>query len=103
MLLDARPLDVATKNFPCAHAGERPSTRIEEENSLALALLEFGSQLAQIHSQGTDGGATDWHEPLFAPLAEDSNEAVLEHQVTNADTDPLGHAKSGTIRKLEHR
>src|SRR4029079_8756055 len=54
VLGDAGPLHVAAEDLPRAHAGERTSASIEEEDPLALPLLESRPQLAQVDRGRTD-------------------------------------------------
>src|SRR5215207_6753557 len=48
VLLDTSAVDVAAEDFPCAHARQRTSARIEKEHALALALLELRAQLTDV-------------------------------------------------------
>ena len=103
VLRDAAGVHVLAKDLPGPHAGERTSASIQEEDSLPLAFFQSRPELSQVHGHRADGGPADRHETLLAPLAEDSNEALLEEQVSHAEGDPLRHSEAGAVRQLEER
>src|SRR6266550_8434204 len=100
---DSRLVDVFAQDLPGAHSRERLAAGIEEQHTLPFALLQLGTQLAQVDCRRADRATTDWNEPLLGSLAEDAHEMILEHPVADIERDPLGHAQAGTVSELQHR
>src|SRR6476661_8380875 len=98
---DAGPLHMAAQDLPRPHTRERAAPRVEEEDPLALALLEPRPQLAEVDGHGADGGPPDGDESFLAALAEHAHQSVLEQYVANSERDPLGYAEAGAIRQLQ--
>src|SRR5678815_1520099 len=99
VLRDAGPLHVAAEDLPRAHAGERTSARIEEENPLPLPFLESWPQLSQVHRGRADGGAADRHQTLLASLSEDAHQSFLEQEIAHPESDPLRDPQTGAVRE----
>src|ERR1700674_2973635 len=99
-LRDTRNPDILAQNLPCAHSAERCAARIEREATPARATVELGPQLTEVHGSRADRSATNWHQSLFAPLAEHPQQPLVHEQVTRAKRDPFRHAKPRPIRQF---
>src|SRR6266849_2330363 len=99
---DSGLVHVLAQDLPRAHARQRLSARIEEQDSLALTLLQLWAELAQIDRNRANRAAADGNEALLGALAEYADEVVLEHHVANAQRNPFRDPEPGAIRKLEH-
>src|SRR3954465_1219864 len=100
---DACLVDVFAEDLPRSHSRQRLAARVEKKNSLALALLELGSKLAQVDGNCSDRAATDRHQSLLGALAEYPYQVVLQHHIANTQRDPLRHAQASAVCELEHR
>src|SRR5690349_21288196 len=103
VLLDPGAVDVLPQNLPRAHARERFTLRVQEEHAFAIALLEPWSQLTYVRRERRDRSPANRHQALLTSLPENAHEAVVEHDVTRANRDPLGHAQPRAVRELQHR
>src|SRR5215208_37398 len=101
VLLDSGSLDVLLQDLPGAHAGEGRAAGVEQQDPLPLPRLQPGAHLAEVDGHGADGSAPDRHQPLFAALAEDANQAVLHQDVAHPEGDPLGDAEPGAVAQLQ--
>src|SRR6202030_3546732 len=93
---------VFAKDLPRAHARQGLSACVEEQDSLALSLLELRTELAQIDRGRANRSAADRNEALLGAFAEDADEVVLKHHVANAERNPFRDPEASAIRKLEH-
>src|ERR1700680_2599770 len=94
---------VLAKDLPRAHARQRLSSGVEEQDSLSLALLQLWTELAQIDRDCADRAAADRNQALLGAFAEYAHQVVLKHHVANAERNPFRNPESGTIGKLQHR
>src|SRR6267142_784939 len=80
---------VFAKDLPGAHARQWLSARVEEQDPLALPLLQLWAELAQIDRNRANCAATDGNEALLGAFAEYADEVVLKHHVANAERNPF--------------
>jgi hypothetical protein len=96
-------IDVLPQDLPGTHPRERAAASTQEQNSLPFSPLQRRPKLAKVDGDCSDRPASDRHQTLLCPFAEDPDEMILQPHIANAERDPLRHAETGTIGHFEHR
>jgi hypothetical protein len=83
-------------------AGERASTRVEEELR-PVAPVEMGTTERQVAAHRFRRRATEWHEPFLPALADHADDALLEGDAVLLEPDGLRDTQPGAVEELHER
>ena len=85
-----------------AGAGERASTRVQEELR-AVPPVEMRAAQREIAANGFGGRSTERHEALLAALSDHADDPLLDRDAAFLEAGCLGHAQPCAVEQLHER